>query len=122
MSFNDGTKEAYEFTDVNRSYSLGIAVKGDSWKRPVDTFGLAFALNWISSAARAYFAAGGLGILVGDGQLPRPGTERIVESYYAWRISQYLAMTVDYQYVANPAYNRDRGPVSIFALRLHAEF
>jgi hypothetical protein len=27
-----------------------------------------------------------------------------------------------YQFIANPAYNADRGPVSILSGRLHAEF
>ena len=82
----------------------------------------AAAFNDLSGAARAYFAAGGLGILIGDGQLPHPGWERIVETFYAWRVVEQLTLTADYQYMVNPAYNRDRGPVSIFGLRLHGEF
>jgi high affinity Mn2+ porin len=35
---------------------------------------------------------------------------------------QWAQLTLDYQYVINPAYNTDRGPVSIFAVRLHAQF
>jgi high affinity Mn2+ porin len=65
--------------------------------------------------------AGGLGILVGDGQLPHPGPEQIIESYYSFPIRSWQA-TVDYQFIANPAYNRDRGPVSIIGMRLHAQF
>ena len=30
-------------------------------------------------------------------------------------------MTFDYQFVTNPAYNRDSGPVSIIGTRLHAQ-
>ena len=119
---NQGGEEAYDFTDVNKSVSFGLSLKGNRWNRIEDTFGLAAAFNNISGSARSYFAAGGLGILVGDGQLPHPGWERIVETYYAWRVVEHFTVTTDYQYVANPAYNRDRGPVSIFGLRLHAEF
>lgn len=122
ISFNDGSKEAYEFTDVNRSLSLGLALKGTAWDRGDDTVGLAAAFNGISAAARAYFAAGGLGILIGDGQLPHARGESIVETYYALRLGEHFTVSADYQYVANPAYNRDRGPVSIFAVRVHAEF
>jgi high affinity Mn2+ porin len=122
ISFNDGSKETYEFTDVNRSASAGIAVKGTGWNRAADVFGLAGVVNALSSAARTYFAAGGLGVLIGDGQLPRYRTEDIVETYYAMRITEHFTVSADYQYVANPAYNRDRGPVSIFSLRVHAEF
>ena len=122
VSFNDGTKEAYDFTDVNRSASAGITVKGSGWNRAGDTLGLAAAVNGISAAARVYFAAGGLGVLVGDGQLPHYRTENIVETFYSMRVYEHFTVTADYQYVANPAYNRDRGPVSIFGLRVHAEF
>jgi len=119
---NQGGEEAYDFTDVNKSISLGLSVKGNGWNRSEDTLGVAAAFNDASGAARGYFAAGGLGILVGDGQLPHPGWERIVETYYAWQVLEHFAITADYQYVVNPAYNRDRGPVSIFGVRLHAEF
>jgi len=119
---NQGDREAYEFTDVNKSLSLGLSLKGGRWHRSEDAFGLAAAFNDLSGDARAYFAAGGLGILIGDGQLPHPGWERILETYYAWQVVDHLTVTADYQYVVNPAYNRDRGPVSIFGLRLHGEF
>jgi len=33
-----------------------------------------------------------------------------------------LHASLDYQFVHNPAYNRDRGPVSILGLRLHAQY
>jgi high affinity Mn2+ porin len=122
ISFNNGSKEAYDFTDVNRSASAGISVKGTGWNRADDVFGLAAAVNGLSGAARTYFAAGGLGILIGDGQLPHYRTEDIVETYYSMRVVEHFTLSVDYQYVANPAYNHDRGPVSIFSLRVHADF
>jgi len=31
-------------------------------------------------------------------------------------------VTFDYQWIAHPGYNTDRGPVSIFAVRVHAQF
>lgn len=122
ISYNDGSKEAYEFTDVNKSLSLGILLKGTAWARPADSWGLAAAFNGISPSARAYFAAGGLGILIGDGQLPHPRSENIAETFYSLRLVEHVTVSADYQYVVYPAYNRDRGPVSIFALRVHAEF
>jgi high affinity Mn2+ porin len=64
---------------------------------------------------------GGLGILIGDGALNyRP--EKILETYYSFVLQKKLALTFDYQFITNPAYNADRGPVSIFSGRLHAEF
>jgi high affinity Mn2+ porin len=122
LSVNDGSKEAYDFTDVNRSASAGFLLKGNQWNRADDSAGLAVAINGLSAAARTYFAAGGLGILIGDGQLPHAGRENIVETFYSMRVVEHLTVSANYQYVVHPAYNRDRGPVSILALRVHAEF
>ena len=120
-SMNDGSKEAYEFTEINRSLSGGVSIKGGSWGRNDDALGLAGAVNGLSGAARAYFAAGGRGILIGDGALSyRP--ETIVESYYSLRLGRHLALAVDYQHIRNPAHNADRGPVNVFAFRAHLEF
>jgi len=121
-SANDGSKEAYEFTEINRSIAGGLSIKGACWGRANDTFALAVAINHLSDAAKRYFAAGGLGILIGDGRLPNAGQERIAETYYAVSITNRVTITADYQYVVNPAYNRDRGPVSIVGARLHGEF
>lgn len=92
------------------------------WGRSGDTVGVAGVVNALSDSARAYFAAGGLGILIGDGQLPHYGTEDVVETYYNAQVTNWLTASADYQFIANPAYNRDRGPVSIFGVRLHAQF
>jgi high affinity Mn2+ porin len=121
LSTNDGRKEAFDFTDVNRSVAAGASLGGAAWSRPDDAFGLAFVLNGLSGDARDYFAAGGLGILIGDGRLPHYGAETILETYYAVRLLKWLGVALDYQYIQNPAYNRDRGPVSVIGLRIHAE-
>ena len=121
-SWNDGSKEAYEFTEINRSISAGLSLKGNAWQRPNDTVGFAGVVNALSDSARAYFAAGGIGILIGDGRLPHYGTENILEAYYSAQVTDWFAASADYQFIANPAYSRDRGPVSILGLRLHASF
>lgn len=120
-SMNDGSKESFDFTDINKSVSGGFALKGTSWNRPRDTLGVAAVINGLSGDAQSYFANGGLGVLVGDGQL-NYRTERILETYYALQLDHGVAISLDYQYVQNPAYNRDRGPVSLFGIRLHADF
>jgi high affinity Mn2+ porin len=84
--------------------------------------GVAGVVNALSSSARAYFTAGGIGILIGDGRLPDYTTEKIVETYYSAQIAQSLAVTADYQFIANPAYAGGRGPVSILGARLAAQF
>src|ERR1700687_3752757 len=117
-----GNIEAYEFTDIDRTISAGLSLQGKRWGRAYDTLGLAGIVNGISAAREQFLNAGGLGILVGDGQLPHPGSEQILETYYRLAMVQWAQLTLDYQYVINPAYNTDRGPVSIFAVRLHAQF
>ena len=120
-SVNDGSKEAYEFTEINRSWSAGVSVHGKAWGRPDDLLALAGVVNGLSGAARAYFAAGGVGILIGDGGL-HAGAEKIVEANYVVRLNSHLAIALDYQHASHPAYNRDRGPVSLYAVRVHSDF
>lgn len=118
----DGRYEAFEFTDIDRTVSGGIALKGSRWGRPADKLGIAGAVNGTSAARQRFLDAGGLGILIGDGRLPHPGDERIIEAFYDLAIGRVARLAVDYQYVTAPAYNRDRGPVNLLAVRLHGHF
>jgi hypothetical protein len=120
-SWADGQTETYAFTEIDRSVSFGAAMKGARWTRPEDTFGIAFARNGLSRAHRDYLAAGGLGFFLGDERL-NYRTEDIVETYYSVRVMKGAWVTADFQRIFNPAYNADRGPVSVATLRLHAEF
>lgn len=117
-----GNVESYEFTDIDRTIAAGLSLKGSRWSRSRDTVGLAAVVNGISAARERYLNAGGLGILVGDGQLPHAGSEQIVESYYDLAMYQRAHLTLDYQWVNHPSYNLDRGPVSIIAARVHVQF
>jgi len=117
-----GNVETYEFTDIDRTVSAGLSLLGTRWHRTDDTVGLAAINNGISATRENYLNAGGLGILVGDGRLPRPGPEQIVESYYSLGLFGFAHLSFDYQWIDHPAYNRDRGPVSVVAVRLHAQF
>ena len=114
-----GSIEVDEFADIDRSVTVGGRLKGKGWGRAGDSIGLALLDNHISRERRQFLADGGVGILVGDGRLPRAGDERIIETYYDWQVIAHVNLTADYQFVASPAYNRDRGPVHVFALRLH---
>jgi high affinity Mn2+ porin len=118
----DGRYETYEFSDIDRTVSGGLSLTGAKWGRSKDTIGLAGVVNVASSQLETYLAAGGLGILVGDGRLPNPGTERILETYYALAVAGRAQVTLDYQWITNPGYDRDRGPASVLALRLHGQF
>ena len=68
----DGNHEEWDNTDIDRSAELGVSVNGKLWGRAADTVGIAGVVNGISSAHVAYLNAGGLGIVIGDGQLPHP--------------------------------------------------
>jgi high affinity Mn2+ porin len=110
----DGNVEPWDNTDVDRTIEAGVSLNGKPWNRPDDTIGIAGVVNGISSAHAAYFNAGGLGIVIGDGQLPHRGLEQIVETYYSYTLSPSTKVSLDYQFVTNPAYNTDRGPVNVF--------
>ena len=121
-SWRDGQEEIWQFTDIDRSLSAGLQLKGTSWKRSADNVGLAGIIDGLSSAHRDFLAAGGLGPLVGDGRLPHYSPEGVVEMYYDAEIFKNVHLGVDYQFVANPGYNNDRGPVNIFSSRFHFQF
>jgi hypothetical protein len=89
-------------------------------ERSDDTFGLAGVLSGASHQNQEFLEAGGLGILAGDGALTY-GSEKVVETYYDLPIWKIIHVALDYQFVSNPAFNRDRGPVSVFGARLHWE-
>ncbi len=120
--WTQGGIEEVDFTDINQSLQIGLSLQGTRWGRPDDTVGLAAVANQISHDGKVYLAAGGLGGIIGDGQLPESGPEQIIETYYSFAAFSFARVTGDYQFVNNPAYNRQRGPVSVFALRLHAQF
>jgi len=121
FSWNDGRTEINAFTDIDTSLSLGLSIKGTAWKRPDDRIGIAGALNQISADHSNYLAAGGLGILVGDGALSY-APENVVETYYAFQVVKGIVVTADYQFLNNPGYNAVRGPAHFFSGRLSARF
>jgi high affinity Mn2+ porin len=121
LGWSDGRNEAWAFADVDRTASAGLSVKGAFWHRPNDTAGIGDAVNAISDVHQRFLAAGGTGILAGDGAL-NYALENALETYYDVQIWNSLHSTLDYQFVVNPAFNRDRGPVSFFSARVHWEF
>jgi high affinity Mn2+ porin len=121
LGWSDGQNEAWAFADVDRAMSGGLSIKGELWHRPNDTLGVADAVNAVTKPHQRFLAAGGTGILAGDGALSY-GLENALETYYDAQIWKTVHAAVDYQFVVNPAYNRDRGPVSFFGARLHWEF
>jgi len=121
LGADDGRFESYEYTDIDQTAQAGVSLSGARWGRKDDTLAAAVVVNRLSRAGQRYLDAGGLGILVGDGQLPHPGAEQILEAYYRLALARDLQLTLDDQFIANPAYNRDRGPVNVVGLRLHLQ-
>ncbi|MFP5040862.1 carbohydrate porin [Parasediminibacterium sp. JCM 36343] len=117
-SWNDGKNETWAFTEIDNSIATGFQFDGSIWKRKKDVLGIAFASNGISNNHRQYLANGGYGFIIGDGGL-NYAHEKIVEAYYSFPLVGHITATADYQYVTNPAYNKDRGPVQLVAVRLH---
>jgi high affinity Mn2+ porin len=121
LGWNDDKEQGWMFTDVGYQGSLGLSFKGESWHRPDDTFGLAGVVSGISKEEQNFFAVGGTGIEGGDGNL-NYGWEKAMETYYDFAVWKTIHATLDYQFIADPAFNSARGPVSVFGARLHWEF
>jgi high affinity Mn2+ porin len=119
--WNEGQHESYAYTEVDQTWLFGVAGNGARWGRRSDRFGLAFVSDGINHEHARYLSYGGLGFLLGDGRL-NYGRENIVESYYTLHAWRGVFPSFDVQYVVNPGYNRDRGPVIVPSLRLHIEF
>ena len=117
-SWNDGKTATWAFTEIDNSISAGINIIGNKWKRKDDNIGIAFVTNGISKEHQTFIADGYTGFIIGDGHL-NYGRESIAEIYYQAKLFNNFYLTGDYQFVNNPAYNKDRGPVNVFSLRLH---
>jgi high affinity Mn2+ porin len=119
--YADGQTEVASYTSADRSLSAGALSNGAAWGRPLDQAGAATGFAWISSAHAAYLAMGGVDGFVGDGAIRR-APEANVEAFYSMNFLGALWFTLDYQRIWNPAFNADRGPLSVFGLRLHAQY
>lgn len=122
FGWNDGKTASWAFAEIDNSLSLGLRYYGIGKGRATDNVGLAFVSNGISSGHREFLSIGGYGFMIGDGRLPHYSREDIVELFYEVKLFEQLYATLDYQFVANPAYNPDRGPVSLLAARVHVSF
>jgi hypothetical protein len=119
--YSDGQTEVYAYTATDRSVSFGVTSKGTPWRRPRDVAGVGVGLGWISSEHAQYLRMGGVDGFIGDGTI-RQATESVLEAFYSFNVLSSVWLSADYQHIANPAYNADRGPVDVLGGRLHAEF
>jgi high affinity Mn2+ porin len=120
LGWNDGHTESWAFTAIDRLAEIGVLLKGKCWCRPNDVIGLAGCIEGLSGDHRNYLGAGGLDFIIGDGKLTY-GPEEIFEFFYNFQLAKGIFVAFDFQEVNHPAYNRDRGPVSIYSLRVHLE-
>lgn len=121
LGWNDGHTATWAFTEIDHTASLGISLKGGKLRRPDDVFGIACVVNDISQDHYNYLSAGGYGFMLGDGKLTHYGNENILETFYKFRFLKSLWITLDYQFILNPGYNADRGPVNVYSARVHVE-
>jgi len=121
FGWDNGKTESFAYTEVDQTFATGLGVLGPAWHRRFDRAGVAFISNGIAKDHQIYLADGGLGFLLGDGALTY-GRETILESYYTAHIWRGVYLAPGLQYVVNPGYNRDRGPVLVPGLRAHLEF
>lgn len=121
-SWNDGKTATWAFTEIDQSLSAGMFIAGSHWGRPEDAVGVAGVVNGLSSTHAAFLNVGGIGFMLGDGSLSNYKMEQIAEVFYKTRLTHTLFLTADYQFVVNPGYNGNRGPVNLFAVRTHVEF
>jgi len=119
-SWNDGNNETWMFSEIDRSVSFGLSGKAAWWNRANDVAGIAVVCSGISQAHQEYLSAGGNGFMLGDGA-QHYGLETLTECYYSCNLADdHLSLTGAYQFLVDPGYNRDRGPVHVFSMRVHA--
>jgi high affinity Mn2+ porin len=118
LGWNDGKTQSFAFTAIDRLASGGVSVKATRWRRKFDVVGTSFTAGGLSAVHRQYLAEGGLDFLIGDGRL-NYAPEYVWESFYSARVVPGFYATFDVQHDTDPAYNRDRGPVMIYSIRLH---
>jgi high affinity Mn2+ porin len=121
LGYSQSYAETWMYTECDRSVSIGMLLTGKEWGRPRDEVGLAFMVNGLGPQHRDYLAAGGLGFELGDGKL-NYAPETVLETYYNCRVRKGLNVSLDLQMIADPGYNRDRGPAFFAGLRIHYEF
>jgi high affinity Mn2+ porin len=121
FGWDNGKTESFAYTEVDQTFAEGVGAQGAWWHRKQDRAGVAFVSNAIKQDHQEYLAAGGLGFLLGDGNL-NYGRENILESYYTAHIWRGIYVAPGLQHINNPGYNRDRGPVLVPSFRAHVEF
>jgi hypothetical protein len=121
LGWANGNNSNWSYTESDRHASTGVQISGKNWGRQEDQAGLAFGVNGITSSHQHYLQQGGIGMLVGDGTL-NYGLEQVTEAYYRIQVGRYVQISPDFQYIWNPAYNKDRGPIQVYGVRMRVYY
>jgi len=121
FGWNEGQHESFAYTEVDQTWEFAVDYAGNQWSRPLDKAGAAFVSNAIKRDHQNYLRDGGLGFLLGDGNL-NYGRENILETYYNAHMISGMYAALGTQWITHPGYNRDRGPVLVTAVRVHIDF
>jgi len=121
FGWNEGQHESFAYTEIDQTFAFGGDYFLRRLHRPEDKIGAVLVSNAIKRDHQNYLRLGGLGFILGDGNL-NYGRENIVESYYNWHAWRGLFYSLDVQHVNNPGYNRDRGPAWVGSVRAHVDF
>jgi carbohydrate-selective porin OprB len=121
FGWNEGQHESFAYTEVDQTFEFGGDLAGKQWGRANDKVGIAVVTNAIKRDHQEYLKLGGLGFLLGDGNL-NYAREDILEGYYTAHTWRGIYYALDAQYIAHPGYNQDRGPVLVESLRMHVDF
>ncbi len=119
--YADGKTEVDAYTSSDRSATAGVLAKGALWSRPRDVAGVGYNASWISDVHAQYLGMGGVDGFVGDGRI-NARAEEALDLFYSVNLHRTFWLAGDYQNIANPGFNKDRGPVNIISFKLHGEF
>ncbi len=87
---------------LEKSVSVGLGYRPDATTRaPGDLVGAAF--NWGEVNENSFG--------------PELDDQYTLELFYRWQLTQQVALTLDYQYLRDPALNPDESSVSVWSLR-----
>jgi len=121
LGWNDGHHENWAYVECDRHVSLGAQLSGIHWGREGDRVGVAYAVDGLSAHHKDYLEAGGIGMLLGDGAL-NYDLAQTLEIYYSIQVCSFIQISPDFQFIQNPGFNRDRGPVEVYGLRLRMSY
>ncbi|MGA9060165.1 MAG: carbohydrate porin [Terracidiphilus sp.] len=121
FGWDEDQHESFAYTEVGQTVLCGGDYNGHSWHRLNDRVGAAFVSNAIKRDHQNYLHYGGLGFLLGDGNL-NYGREDILEWYYNAHVWRGLYGMIGGTQIAHPGYNTDRGPVYVTTVRAHIDF